>query len=142
VRTLKGKPMIFIWLIAIAMLGVLAYVRLAPSDPEVWHVTPKVEADKTFRNGATRRVLTGGGGLKKLETIALTEPRTEIFAGSSESGMITFVSRSRLVGYPDYTTAMQVGEDLLIYARSRFGRRDFGVNAARVDGWIDALVAY
>lgn len=134
--------MIFIWLIAIAMLGVLAYVRLAPSDPEAWHVTPKVEADKTFRNGATRRVLTGGGGLKKLETIALTEPRTEIFAGSSESGMITFVSRSRLVGYPDYTTAMQVGEDLLIYARSRFGRRDFGVNAARVDGWIDALVAY
>ncbi|WP_243614316.1 DUF1499 domain-containing protein [Shimia aestuarii] len=56
--------------------------------------------------------------------------------------MITYITRSRMIGFPDYTTVLQAGEELLIHARSRFGRRDFGVNAVRVERWIDALTAY
>jgi len=45
------------------------------------------------------------------------------------------------MGFPDYTTITMADEDLLIYARLRFGRSDFGVNGARVDRWIKALIA-
>ncbi|MEQ9693905.1 DUF1499 domain-containing protein [Shimia sp. SDUM112013] len=134
--------MTLVWGIAILALVMLAYIRLAPSRPEIWHVPPKVEADKTFGNGVTRRVMTGAGGLERFQAIAAADPRTDVLAGSVDSGMITFISRTRMVGFPDYTTVQQDGEEVLIYARSRFGRRDFGVNATRVDAWIDALRAY
>lgn len=134
--------MYVIWLVAFLGLGFLAYVRLAPSDPNRWHIEPRVTEDKTLNNAALRRLTVGSGGLRRMDTLISSEPRTYRLAGSVEDGMVTYVTRSRTMGYPDYTTMMQVGEDLLIYARSRFGRKDFGVNAARVDRWIDALTAY
>ncbi|SHJ20491.1 Protein of unknown function [Shimia gijangensis] len=134
--------MYLIWIAAFAGLAFLAYVRLAPSDEDIWHVVPKVSDDKTFGNGVTRRVVVGKDGLRRMDALIGSDPRTQQFAGSLEEGMITYISRSRMMGYPDYTTMMQSGEDLLIYARSRFGRKDFGVNAARVDRWIATLTAY
>ena len=134
--------MTVVWIIVIVFLGLLAYVRLAPSDPAVWHVRPDVTGDKTFAKGATRVVPTGKDGLRRLAAVAEADPRTDRLAGSVEDGMITFITRSRTVGFPDYTTAVQDGETLKILARSRFGRKDLGVNAARVDRWIEALTAY
>ena len=64
-----------------------------------------------------------------------------MLAGSVEQGMITYVTRSIVVGFPDYTTVLQNGDQLVIYARLRFGRSDFGVNHARIKRWIDALQA-
>lgn len=134
--------MTYIWILLILFLGALAYVRLAPSDPAVWHVVPNVVGDKTFKYGATRMLTVGQDGLKRFAAVAEDDPRTSVLAGSVEAGMITFVTRSRTVGFPDYTTALQDGEHLKILARSRFGRGDLGVNAARVDRWIAALAAY
>lgn len=132
------------WIVAIAFLGLglLAYIRLAPSVIERWHVIPDVREDKVFSNGVRKRVMIGQDGLRRLDRIVETDPRTYRLAGSVEQGMVTYVTRTRMVGFPDYTTAMQAGEDLLIYARSRFGRRDFGTNADRVNRWLDALTTY
>ena len=55
--------------------------------------------------------------------------------------MLTYITRSAAIGFPDYTTARQDGDQLVIWARQRFGRSDFGVNRRRVDGWLDALQA-
>ena len=134
--------MYLIWIVAFVGLTFLAYVRLAPSDEKIWHVEPKVTADKTFGNGATRLITVGKDGLRRMDTLIASDPRSQRLAGSVKQGMVTYVTRSRMMGYPDYTTMMQSGEDLLIYARSRFGRKDFGVNAARVDRWIETLTAY
>lgn len=134
--------MYLIWFVAFLGLAFLAYVRLAPSDAELWHVEPQVAEDKTFGNGAVRRITIGKDGLRRMDTLIGSDPRTQRLVGSVRDGMITYITRSRTVGFPDYTTIMQSGEDLLIYARSRFGRKDFGVNAARVDRWIDTLTAY
>jgi uncharacterized protein (DUF1499 family) len=132
------------WIGMTAVLGLcfLAYVRLAPSPGARWHVAPEVEENKVLANGVHRRVALGIGGLGRLDRIAESDPRTHRLAGSVDQGMITYISRTRLVGFPVYTTVMQAGEELLIHARSRFGRRDFGTNAVRVDHWIDALTAY
>ncbi len=134
--------MALIWILAFLFLATLAYVRLAPSDPDEWHVEPKANGDRVFRNGVIRRITVGKDGLRRMDALIASEPRTQHLEGSVKSGMVTYISRSRMMGFPDYTTMLQSGEDLVIYARSRFGRSDFGVNAARVDRWIDALTAY
>ncbi len=121
--------------------GLLAYVRLAPSDVAKWHVAGEITKDSIGQNSVRRLVDAGPEGLAKFAEVALRDPRTEVLAGSAKDGMITVVTRTRTIGYPDFTTAWMQDGQLAIYGRSRFGRKDFGVNAARVDRWIAALTA-
>ncbi len=131
----------------IAFLGVLAFVRLAPSDPAVWHVD--LAAPGFDPAGGQVFCITpdnrygpvADGALARLDAIALATPRTERLAGSPEEGRITWVTRSRLMGYPDYTTAQAMpGPGLCVFGRQRFGSKDFGVNAARVGVWMQELL--
>lgn len=130
-----------LWVLLALAVIVVGYIRLAPSDPAVWHRPPEVTGDKDFKAGVTRLVRAGPDGLARLNEIALATPRTKVLAGSVEDGMITYVTRTAVMGFPDYTTVQQVGEDLKIYARQRFGRSDLGVNKARIERWLDALQA-
>lgn len=124
----------------IALLAiVVGYIRLAPSDPADWHQMPDFTEGADLRGGVMRIVDTGPDGLARFADIALATPRTTRLAGSVEEGMMTFVTRSKVWGFPDYTTAQQAGDQLKIYGRLRFGGSDFGVNKARVDGWIADL---
>ncbi|WP_170477906.1 DUF1499 domain-containing protein [Ruegeria arenilitoris] len=116
-----------------------AYVRLAPSHPDRWHVAPLGKADRNNRGSVFRVIETGPNGLARLDAIARETPRTRVLAGSVDDGMVTYITRTRVIGFPDYTTAMQDGNTLRIRARLRFGRSDFGVNQARVDGWLALL---
>lgn len=137
--------------LALGVLALQAYVRLAPTDPAIWHVDPGLagagEATETLPGGV--RVARGFGAppadlLAQIDRIAQKTPRTKPIAGSVEEGMITYETRSALWGFPDYTTvAAQPGPDggssLRIYARLRFGGSDMGVNAARVENWLSEL---
>jgi len=122
--------------VLLAALALLAFIRLAPSDPMRWHQMPDAISNRDLEGGAMRRV---PGDLAALDAIARATPRTRVLAGSVEAGMITYVTRSRVMGFPDYTTVRQVGDMLEIYGRLRFGRSDLGVNAARIDGWLARL---
>ena len=83
----------------------------------------------------------GPEGLARLDAIIRATPRTKVLAGAVAEGMITYVSRTRWMGFPDYTTVQRDGDVLKIYGRLRFGRSDLGVNKARVEGWLAALEA-
>lgn len=136
-----GWKMGFLWiLVALVALG-MAYVRLAPSDPARWHVAPEGDANKNFKRGALRVVETGPEGLALFDAIARAAPRTRVLAGSVEDGMVTYITRTRVMGFPDYTTAAQDGDRLRVVARSRFGRSDLGVNRERLEGWLNRLQA-
>lgn len=130
-----------IWLALAVVLAGALYIRLAPSDAARWHQRPDLSESRDVPGGAMRRVVAGPEALERITAIALAEPRTTLLAGSPQEGMVTLVSRSMLFGFPDYTTIARDGDTLLIHARLRFGRSDFGVNAARVDRWISALTA-
>ena len=130
---------IFLIVLLAALIGVGLYVRLAPSDPGVWHAMPDEMEDVDMDGGAKRVVEAGQGALARLHAIALATPRTQVLAGSVDDGKITYVTRSRVFGFPDYTTVMQSEDTLKIHARLRFGKFDLGVNAARVDAWIAEL---
>ncbi|WP_372885927.1 DUF1499 domain-containing protein [Shimia sp.] len=141
-KRLDAMRMMLFWSLVLLFLAAQAYVRLAPSDPALWHVAPRADSDKSFANGVVRRVPgVGQAGFQRLDALILATPRTVLLAGSPAEGMATYVSRTPIMGFPDYTTVITAGDDLLIYGRSRFGRRDLGVNAARVEGWIRALTA-
>lgn len=129
------KKMLIWLLIAVAL--VMAAIRLAPSDPARWHVAPIGDADRDLPGGVIRVIETGPDGLARLHKTASATPRTKVLAGSVQEGMITYITRSKVFGFPDYTTVLQDGDTLRIFARLRFGRRDFGVNKARVEGWLE-----
>lgn len=129
--------------ILIALVGFAAYVRLAPSDPARWNVDPTQAyiGDQgwndivTQTNGAVVRIAASDGVLARLDAIATATPHTTRLAGKVEQGRITWVTRSALWGFPDYTTAQINADGLYIHARLRFGKSDLGVNAARLRDW-------
>jgi hypothetical protein len=132
--------------VVVALAGFAVWVRLAPSDPARWHTDPATGA--AGMGGHTARVtvpLPPAQALAALDAVAMAEPRTVRLAGSPAEGRITWVSRSRLWGFPDYTTAAAVpdgsGATLVVYGRLRFGSSDLGVNAARITRWLSALTA-
>jgi len=123
----------------------LAFVRLAPADPAAWHQMsyPKTPGDYPKSTGfmAVRQVTTSPEGmLRAVEREALGTPRTSVFAGSIDEGMMTFETRSGVFGFPDYTT-VTIGEGaaLTIHGRLRFGANDLGVNKARITDWLAQL---
>ncbi|WP_170788721.1 DUF1499 domain-containing protein [Ruegeria lacuscaerulensis] len=128
-----------VWVLVGAVVALGVYIRLAPSDPAQWHMPLTATADTDMQGGVIRIVETGPEGLARLDDIAQATPRTTVLAGSVDEGMITYITRSKVIGFPDYTTVQQDGDTLRIHARLRFGRSDFGVNRDRVDEWLAAL---
>jgi hypothetical protein len=133
--------------LVVAFLGLSAYVRLAPTDPEVWNEDlssrhaplgpPSVDQVTSFGNGAYADLTKAS--LAKLDVIAMATPRTKRVAGSVDAGRITWETRSFAWGFPDYTTAQVLGEGLIVLARARYGSSDWGVNGRRLKEWIAAL---
>ncbi|MDE4062217.1 MULTISPECIES: DUF1499 domain-containing protein [Rhodobacterales] len=134
-----GRVMLLGWIVLAAVVVVLGFIRLAPSDPLDWNTQPELSEDKEFRGGIFRVVNTGPDGLRRFDRIAGQAPRTQLLAGSVEDQMVTYVTRTKLFGFPDYTTARQDGELLKVYARLRFGRSDLGSNKARIDNWLSQM---
>jgi uncharacterized protein (DUF1499 family) len=142
-------------LVLVVIVGLMAYIRLAPTDPAAWHTDP-MTAPVPAMNGWLLRDGDGSAPspvfaadsvavLAALDAVAMETPRTARLAGSPEEGRITWVTRTRLMGYPDYTTATAVagegGTRLVIHARQRFGSGDWGVNRARVEDWVARVQA-
>ena len=138
--------------LVLAMAALVAYVRLAPSDPADWHVDIAAAGYVPPANWAAfcpspdTRDFVSGSTLAKLAEVAEATPRTTRLAGSVEEGRITWITRSRLFGFPDYATAATIettaGPQMCIVSRQRFGSEDAGVNAARLQGWLMAANGY
>jgi len=125
-------------ILVVAIVGLLVFIRMAPSDPDRWHAMPDNVSDRDLDSGAMRTL---EGDLAALDRVIRDTPRTQVLAGSVSDGMITYVTRSRVFGFPDYTTVRQEDDMLEVYGRLRFGKSDLGVNAARLDGWLRQLQA-
>ena len=140
-------------LILIVAAGAMAYIRLAPVNPSVWHMPldPRPQGMTTLSPAKVTALPDGAYAdltaapdqtqalLAKLDGIALATPRTIRIAGSAETGRITWQTRSAFWGFPDFTTAESTPEGVTLYARQRFGKGDWGVNAARLTAWISKL---
>lgn len=124
-------------LLIVVVLAAFAYIRLAPSKLDRWHVDPVGAPDP------------GHGGLKTsvaatlvaFDAVVQGAPRTQVLAGSVDAGHITYISRSKIFGFPDYITVKSTDDGIAILSRLRFGISDTGVNRKRLDDWLRRLDA-
>lgn len=121
-------------------------LRLWPEDKNRWHVDP---ADTTDPRRSSVRLIGPDAPrfpgdadtvLGVIVEIVKAAPRTRLIDGSIDEGMVTFVVRSRTMGFRDYVTFKVVSESdlskLAIYARPGMNVHDWGSNAARLDDWL------
>ena len=123
----------FLYLLLSLVVAFAAYVRLGPSDPSRWHISIPNEGDIDLAGGAVRIVPNSPDVFERLIEMMSKLPRTAVLAGTVEEGHLTYITRSKLMGYPDYTTIERSDETIKIFARLRFGKSDLGVNAARLE---------
>ena len=134
-----------------AIAAFMAYVRLSPTPVERVHQAGTardpgdVQTEGSFAAVRALRV-TPEQALIRVQEIAEATPRTRLFVGSVAEGMMTFETRSRVFGFPDYTTVSIIPEGaapggnttplIMLYGRLRFGQGDMGVNKARIESWL------
>ena len=136
---MKAGMRLALIVILAALIGMGLYVRYAPTKPERWHQMPPMIETRDLPGGAMRVIEAGEGGFARLHAIITGGARTRVLAGTVEDAMVTYVTRSRIFGFPDYTTVRQADGRIEIYGRQRFGASDLGVNAARIDGWLQVF---
>ena len=134
--------------IVLILLVAVLYLclRLWPEDKNRWHVDPADTTDPR-RSGvrligpdAPRFPGDADTVLGVIVDIVKASPRTRRVDGSIDEGMITFVVRSRTMGFRDYVTFKAVSEGglskLAVYARPGMNVYDWGTNAALLDDWL------
>ena len=156
ITVFKGLGIGLVGALLVGLVALSAFVRFASSDPAAWNVAiasldapkpgPCVDQIAKVEKGARATCLVSGTPaniLAALDKIALASPRTNRLAGSQADGRITWVSRSLILGYPDYITAEAIqtsqGTRLDILSRQRYGNGDQGVNAARLTNWLSQI---
>ena len=140
--------LILVSLVVLAGIGAAVYFRSAAMPPDRWHVdpagvTPPASPNFALLRGAEAPVVAAAPAdvAARIDAAATAEGARRI-AGDPSSGHMTYVARSRIMGYPDAISVRLVpvgdGTRIDIFSRSRFGYSDMGVNAARVARWVAA----
>lgn len=129
-------------------LAAALYVRLTPVDAAQWHVDPEDVTPPTAPNfsllAGSEAVAINAPALAvagRVQAVAEAEG-AQVVGGSLGEGHVTYVVRSRVMGFPDFVSLRLVPEEdttrLHIFSRSGFGHSDLGVNTARVQRWLTA----
>lgn len=144
--------LILVALVVATVLG-MGWIRLAPDDPARWHLDSRMVSRPETPNFHLLRMGDGDAAAPifdmspnaladRLDTIARAQGAT-LLAGQVSSGHMTYMTRSRVMGFPDYTTVLIEpagdGSMLTAFARARYGYSDMGANRARLQRWVEAL---
>ncbi|SDW76199.1 DUF1499 domain-containing protein [Roseicitreum antarcticum] len=139
--------------VLLGLAGLMLFVRVSPNAPADWHEDPALVQKPSKPNAHLIR-LVGGDEIapiyaltpealaERIDQIA-REDGAELLAGSVADGHMTYISRSTLMGFPDFTSVKVSragdGATFSAFARARFGQSDMGVNRARLTRWLAAL---
>jgi uncharacterized protein (DUF1499 family) len=149
----KAAILVLLALLAVPVVSI-AYIRLAPIKSGIWHIDPAEFDASTVKNA----YLLGANSMKPapkfpvsakvlaeiFHQMALAQHNVNHIAGDPENGWMTYVQRSRVIGFPDFITVRidplaENRSSLTILSRSRFGQNDLGVNKARVMRFLKRL---
>lgn len=149
--------MLFKFFMAVATLfGIVIFAavafRVMPMDAGRYHIRPALAVPPSTHNFA---LMVGDEALllpRDLADVAAdvalkaSDDGVVLLAGQPEDGFVTYIYRSRLMGFPDALSLTldptdEGGTRVQIFSRSRFGYGDLGMNAARVADWVGALQA-
>lgn len=138
-----------LFLVLILVLAGIVWVRFAPIDRDAWHVDPG-EADVPAGSGlrfigreAPRYPAETEVVLANFAQIAEDEPNTRYLEGDLDEGMMTFVTRSKVLGLPEIITVKAVSEGRLtklsIVSRARYGISGARRGGERLDRWLQEM---
>jgi uncharacterized protein (DUF1499 family) len=138
---------------AILVIAAAVFILLGP--PRIWAMFGNADlGDVDFAKLARRdspndalaclpRLCAARADVEVVQAAVSGEPGLERVHADSGQGTLRFVQRSRLLGFPDTINVKVVpaqgGSAVLIYSRSQLGKRDMGVNRARVERWIGLI---
>ena len=136
-------------LFGIVIFAAVAF-RVMPMDAARYHIRPALAVPPSTPNFV---LMVGDEALvlpRNLADVAAdvalkaASDGAVLLAGQPEDGFVTYVYRSRLMGFPDALSLTldptdEGGTRVQIFSRSRVGSSDVGVNAARVADWVAAL---
>ena len=137
-------------LVAFSVVLWAIWSRISSGDPDRWHIDP-ADADEPGRTGwrmigreAPRYPGDPTRILGVFTEIALEEPRVRLLDGDADEGMLTFLVRSKGLGFKDYVTVKAVAEgpETKLGVISRAGSSagtDLGRNRERLDRWLAEL---
>ena len=140
----------FLLAIVVALFFWIIWTRISADNPEYWHIDP-ADADEPGRTGwrmigreAPRYPGDPTSILTEFTEIALAEPRVRLLDGDKDEGMITFIARSKGLGFRDYITVKAVAEGpktkLGVISRAATSTgTDLGRNRERLDRWLAEL---
>ncbi len=81
----------------------------------------------------------------RVVAVLSARPRTELVAEDPALHQLVFVQHTAVFRFPDTVRVQVVASDgrtsLIAYSRSNYGYWDLGVNRARLDRWLAAIIA-
>jgi len=127
-------------LLVLVLVGGMAYIRLAPIKAAAFATDdlPRVVGDVEVAEGFTAvRPLNGEteAVLGRIKDAMMALPSTQLVS----SDPLTFVTRSKVFGFPDVTVAVARDGLLIVRGHLVFGKNDLGVNKARILRILNAL---
>ena len=142
---------LFLILLIVCAVGAL-WIRFAPTDKDRWHVDPASTNDPAPRGyrligpEAPRFQGTPDQVLTAVKDVALLRSRVRLLDGGLDEGMMTFVARSKYMGFRDYITVKAVPEGsvtkLSVISRARYQiGSDWGINRMRLERWLAEVKA-
>lgn len=132
---------------ALLLAGMLILIRVAPLRADRWHIDPEQAPRPSSPNFHMRRDVDGtepahifsasfDETAAALDRVIMARPNTRRLAGAASDGLVTYVERSRFLGFPDVIslrlTDMGLETRVSVFSKSRYGRSDLGVNRRRV----------
>lgn len=132
-------------LAALAAAGAMVWIRAVPVPAETYHAAPEMPAPGDHpgrgRFTAVRAVADPAAALRDLAARIEATPRTVRLAGDPGEGHVSFVTRSRVWGFPDVTNVWTAGQRIAIRGELVVGQGDLGVNRRRIEAWLDGVPA-
>lgn len=124
-------------LVALLVFGGVIWVRNVSPPAARYHdrfTVPEVDTQTPDGFIAVRR--TDGQGFTRLVEELAATPRTTKLSGRIEDGHVSFVTRTRIMGFPDVTNVMRTEDGIAIRGHLVLGKGDMGVNRRRIEGWL------
>jgi hypothetical protein len=79
----------------------VAYVRLVPLSAERFHTSISATNNKDIKGASIQIVQNTAGAMEKLDASLKALPRTTLLAGSIAEGHLTYITRSKWMGFPE-----------------------------------------
>ena len=126
-------------IIIISFMGLWVFVRFwQPSVREAFFDRfAETEVTSTLAGGYTHKA-EGVSDAKYQELLTIIEAGQSTTRKAVDGPGVVFQTRTKWVGFPDITRVIHDGGTLLIQGHLVYGRRDFGINKARIQGWLNA----